>query len=108
MSLALVDFCDGARRHRDFRRREPARAPARTYAADIDREIRGSAKLPTLPERLRPEAPVDLLRRRPDIRAAERELAAATERIGVKTADLFPSVAPDSRIWRARNKWAKR
>ena len=31
-----------------------------------------------------------LLRRRPDIRKAERELAAATARIGVSTADLFP------------------
>jgi len=34
--------------------------------------------------------PEDLLRRRPDIRRAERELAAATARIGVATADLFP------------------
>jgi multidrug efflux system outer membrane protein len=33
-----------------------------------------------------------LLRTRPDVRAAERGLAAATERVGVATADLFPRV----------------
>ncbi len=36
--------------------------------------------------------PAALLRRRPDIRAAERQLAAATARVGVDVADLFPRV----------------
>jgi multidrug efflux system outer membrane protein len=33
-----------------------------------------------------------LLRQRPDVRAAERRLAASTARVGVATADLFPRV----------------
>ena len=36
--------------------------------------------------------PAALLRRRPDIRAAERSLASTTEKIGIATADLFPRV----------------
>jgi len=34
--------------------------------------------------------PADLIRRRPDIRAAERELAAQSARVGVAEADLYP------------------
>ncbi len=37
--------------------------------------------------------PGSLLRRRPDVAASERELAAATARIGVNVADLFPRVS---------------
>ncbi|MBV7485858.1 efflux transporter outer membrane subunit [Bordetella sp. BOR01] len=48
------------------------------------------------PPRLAQPIPVGdgaaLLRRRPDIRQAERALAAATARIGVATADLYPTV----------------
>ena len=35
----------------------------------------------------------DLLRRRPDVRAAERQLAAATAREGIAAADLYPRVS---------------
>ena len=34
--------------------------------------------------------PADVVRRRPDVRRAERELAAQTARVGVATADLYP------------------
>lgn len=44
-------------------------------------------------ERVAIADPANLLRRRPDVRAAERQLAAATARIGVATADLFPSLS---------------
>jgi outer membrane protein TolC len=37
--------------------------------------------------------PPDLLRRRPDIQQAERELASANARIGIATANLFPALA---------------
>jgi NodT family efflux transporter outer membrane factor (OMF) lipoprotein len=46
--------------------------------------------LPSLPETIAVESPSDLLRRRPDVAAAERRLGAATARVGVATADLFP------------------
>jgi NodT family efflux transporter outer membrane factor (OMF) lipoprotein len=49
-----------------------------------------------LPPRLADLIPVGdgatLLRRRPDVREAERRLAAATARIGVVTADLYPRI----------------
>jgi len=48
------------------------------------------APLDKLPAMVAVGKPEDLLRRRPDIRRVERELAAATARIGVATADLFP------------------
>jgi multidrug efflux system outer membrane protein len=46
--------------------------------------------LPTAPDTILIGVRSDLLVRRPDVRRAERELAAATAEIGVATADLFP------------------
>src|SRR4051812_21052883 len=48
--------------------------------------------LPPLPGIVPVGDPAGLLRRRPDIRIAERELAGATANIGVAVADLFPRV----------------
>jgi NodT family efflux transporter outer membrane factor (OMF) lipoprotein len=48
--------------------------------------------IPALPPLVAIGDPAALLRRRPDIRAAESALAAATARIGVQTASLFPRV----------------
>lgn len=48
--------------------------------------------LPDLPERIDPGTPADLIRRRPDVNASENRLHAATEQIGINTADLFPRV----------------
>lgn len=53
-------------------------------------ELEPPGQLPTLPARLDASTPGELLRRRPDIVAAEHRLHAATARIGVATADLFP------------------
>jgi multidrug efflux system outer membrane protein len=55
-------------------------------------ELETPASLPELPDAVAVGAPPELLRRRPDVQAAERRLAAATARIGVATADLFPRV----------------
>lgn len=46
-------------------------------------------QLPTIPV----GTPADVLLRRPDVRAAERRLAAATAEIGVSTAELFPRLS---------------
>ncbi len=50
------------------------------------------APMPKIPEIINIGNPADLLRRRPDIKIAERMLAAATASIGIATADLFPRV----------------
>ncbi|MGH2843708.1 MAG: efflux transporter outer membrane subunit [Solirubrobacteraceae bacterium] len=48
--------------------------------------------LPPLPHIVPVGTPAEMLRRRPDIRAAERNLAASTDLVGVAVANLFPKV----------------
>jgi NodT family efflux transporter outer membrane factor (OMF) lipoprotein len=49
--------------------------------------------IPHGPESIDVGIPADTLRRRPDVRSAERQLAAATARIGVAKATLFPALS---------------
>ena len=55
--------------------------------------LAGVQPLPKHPDLLGVGLPSELLRRRPDIRAAERRLAAETARIGIEVAELFPRVS---------------
>jgi multidrug efflux system outer membrane protein len=58
----------------------------------LDGLLAASRELPELPRITAVGDPAGLLRRRPDIRVAERELAASTARVGVAIGDLFPKV----------------
>ena len=53
-------------------------------------ELSPASAIPAAPPSAPAGLPSDLLRRRPDIRRVEAEIHAATARIGVATADLFP------------------
>jgi outer membrane protein TolC len=50
----------------------------------------GDGDVPTAPPEVAVGMPADLLRRRPDLRRAERLVAAQSARIGIATADLYP------------------
>jgi len=58
----------------------------------LDHELSTPAPLPTLPANVPIDDPASMLQQRPDIRAAERRLAASNAQIGERTADLFPKV----------------
>lgn len=59
----------------------------------IDPAWVAAAPLPALPADVGSGLRSDVLMRRPDVRQAERELAALTADVGVATADLFPRVS---------------
>ena len=63
------------------------------YPEEMIGELAPTAMVPAVPGAVGTGLPVDLLRRRPDVQQAERELAGATARIGIATANLFPSLA---------------
>lgn len=60
-----------------------------------------------LPERVPVVLPSELLRSRPDIRAADATLKAAAANVGVATAQLFPSVSLSASMGQSGFSWAK-
>jgi NodT family efflux transporter outer membrane factor (OMF) lipoprotein len=61
--------------------------------AEFPREVAECVKPPTLTQPIPVGDGAALLRRRPDVRQAERTLAGSTARIGVATAALYPSIS---------------
>ena len=55
--------------------------------------LRQTGPIPSAPDAVSAGIPAELLRRRPDIRAAERRLAGATARIGQAEAQLYPKLS---------------
>jgi NodT family efflux transporter outer membrane factor (OMF) lipoprotein len=64
----------------------------------------GKAPIPTAPTDVAVGIPADLLRRRPDVRAAERRLAAQCAVIGIAESEFYPHVSIDGTLgWSAEN-----
>src|SRR5262249_30261322 len=65
---------------------------------DLERQLGsgpelGESPMPNTPSWVAVGLPADLLRRRPDVRSAERQVAAQSAQIGVAEADFFPRLA---------------
>lgn len=69
----------------------PTHLLALPSASSTEKEYReGATTIPTPPKEVAVGVPADLLRRRPDVRQAERQVAAQGARIGIAEADLYP------------------
>lgn len=60
---------------------------------DIKPYLKKNRSIPTPPYSIATGSPADLLRSRPDIRRAERKIAAQSARIGIATANLYPQLS---------------
>jgi NodT family efflux transporter outer membrane factor (OMF) lipoprotein len=59
----------------------------------LAREVGASGAIPGVPPISVSDQPTDMLRRRPDVIAAERQLAASNERIGAAFSDYYPKIS---------------
>jgi NodT family efflux transporter outer membrane factor (OMF) lipoprotein len=58
----------------------------------------GSGTIPTAPPEVAAGIPADLLRRRPDVRRAERQAAAQSAQIGIADAEFYPHISINGTI----------
>lgn len=58
----------------------------------LEKELAERKSIPVASQEIAYGIPADILRNRPDVRHAERQLAAETARIGVQTAELYPKL----------------
>ncbi len=79
--------------------------PPRDLEADLGPgPALGSSPIPNTPAWVAAGIPADLLRRRPDVRSAERQVAAQSAQIGVAEADFYPTIFINGTIgWDAEN-----
>lgn len=68
------------------------------FPGSIEELLADRRQVPLPPREVAVGVPADLLRRRPDLEAAERRLAAATAAVGVATADLYPRLTLNGAI----------
>jgi NodT family efflux transporter outer membrane factor (OMF) lipoprotein len=66
---------------------------------DISRLLDGPSEIPNVPAEVSIGIPAELIRRRPDVRRAEREVAAQSARIGIAEADLYPAFTINGSIF---------
>ena len=71
-----------------------------TEVTEVERLWRqiGTIYIPTAPADVAVGIPADLLRRRPDVRRAERQAAAQSEQIGIAAAELYPHFSLDGNL----------
>ncbi len=71
---------------------------------DLNQQL-GAGRIPLAPAEVAVGIPADLIRRRPDIRRAEREVAAQSARIGIAEADLYPAFTINGSIFLQANQF---
>lgn len=112
--LVAASFQEGLATDIDLRQAKTARETVESAIAPLEAQIKSThhalalllglepgaldrllARVVDIPEPppIQPGLPADLLRRRPDIRQAERQVAAASASIGAAVAELFPKLS---------------